>query len=91
MAKFQNGIDLWKIRDKGQLRNYVTYRRNFKLDIRDLKINYDTKKFKTAGPKCISADGVNRGKLYYHIHPRPDLVNMVVRSFWSLNRFYSLN
>jgi len=62
MAKFQNGIDLWKIRDKGQLRNYVTYRRNFKLDIRDLKINYDTKKFKTAGPKCISADGVNRGK-----------------------------
>ena len=69
MAKFQNGIDLWKIRDKGQLRNYVTYRRNFKLDIRDLKINYDTKKFKTAGPKCISADGVNRGKLYYHILP----------------------
>ena len=68
MAKFQNGIDLWKIRDKGQLRNYVTYKRNFKLDIKDLKITYDTKKFKTAGPKCISADGVNRGKLYYTLY-----------------------
>ena len=55
MAKFQNGIDLWKIRDKGQLRNYVTYKRNYKLDINDLSIVYDTKKIKTAGPKCISA------------------------------------